>query len=202
MDVEMHGMRTALAAAAASILIVVLWGACGCGGSGSSGFDVSASEAQAIARAIDGGACVPFEGQTFCASGITADTDNFDHAAVVIQVPDELICEDSDVTARCAVSLDFTSEGLKRPNTFLAAISNSERGPWTQVSLTVTQDLAGPRKLLITLPVTTSRRRLIAAVMVFPSVPPDTVPRTGKHLADFGADLVYVSPRLQITIPH
>lgn len=204
MNVERRGIRARLAAA--SVLLVALWSVGGCGGSGSSGFDVSPlSESQSIAHAIDDQQCVAHEQQTFCASGVKAESGQFEGAAVTIDVPDKtVVCHDGTTTQECTASLEFTKEGFLTPNTLLAAVSESERGPWTQAPLSVSEDVSGPRIVTITVPATfarTNRKPLIAAVLVYVGVAPETVPQSAAHLADFGVDLVYVSPRLELVIP-
>ena len=207
MSVDMRGMRAGLAAAA--VLLGVLWGVAGCGGSGSSGFDVSPlSESQAIARAIDSDECVVRDTQTYCASGVETPDDDFEGASVIIEEPAApLVCDGrTDPTEECVADLEFTTEGFVTPNSLLAAVAESERGPWTIVPLTVTEeDLTGPRTVTISVPATsedTARKPLIAAVLVYAGVAPDDMPRTAHELADFDADVVYVSERLEIVVPR
>ncbi len=204
MNVEMRGIRTG---AAASVLLAILWSMTGCGGSGSSGFDISqASEAQVIARAIDRGECVGFEQQTFCASGAEVRTDDFQGASVIIEEPSSaLVCDGRVSGQKCTASLEFTTVGFSTPNSLLATVSESESGPWTLVPLTVSEDVTGPRRVSITVPArsdATSPMPLIAAVLVYVGPVPDATLATGAHLTDFGADVAYVSSRLEIVIPR
>jgi hypothetical protein len=207
MSVEMRGMRAGLAAA--SVLLGIRWSLAGCGGSGSSGFDVSPlSESQAIARAIDSDECVVRDQQTYCASGVETPDEDFEGASVIIDEPTTpLVCDGrTDPTQECVAELEFTTEGFMTPNSLLAAVAETERGPWTIVPLTVTEeDLTGPRTVTISVPATsedTPRKPVIAAVLVYAGVPPEDMPRTAHELADFGVDLVYVSERLEIVVPR
>ena len=146
------------------------------------------------------------EDQIFCASGIEADRGDFEGANVTIQAPQEpLVCNGESTTERCVASLDFTTEGFVSPNGLLAAVSESEAGPWTLAPLTVSDDLTGPRTVTISVPGETDdaeRTPLIAAVLVYSGAPPVDVPQTAAQLADFGVELVYVSPRLEVVITH
>jgi hypothetical protein len=207
MNVEIR--RTRAQQIATTLLVAAtLWTLTGCGGSGSSGFDISpGSEAAAIAQAIDDETCVPFDKRTICASGVVADSGDFQGALVDIATPDEpLVCTDGALTTDCAASLKFTTRGFTTPNTLLAAVSESERGPWRQVPLAVVDDdPTRPRTVSITVPGTTGdarRKPLIAAVLVYVGLAPETVPQNAAHLADFGVDLVYVSQRLEIVVPR
>jgi hypothetical protein len=205
MNVETRGMRTAVAMAGVTLVAAALWSMTGCGGSGSSGFDIS--EAQTIAHAIDDQDCIGFEQQTFCASGVTPDEGAFQGAAVIIEAPPEpLVCDDTEAPDQpCTASLDFVTVGFRVPNSLLAAVAESEMGPWTQVPLTVTEeDPTGPRTVTITVPGTHAQRSkpLIAAVLVYEGEAPGSVPRKAQHLRDFGVDLVYVSPRLEVVVPR
>jgi hypothetical protein len=205
MNVDMRALRTGLIATHVSIVIAC--GIAGCGGSGSSGFDVSPlTESQAIAQAIDGGRCSEFQDRTFCASGVQAEDGAFPGAAVIIDKPElPLECRGPAATKQCTASLEFTTEGFTTPNTLLAAVSENENGPWQQVPLVVTDDPTGPRIVAIQVPATTTesdRKPLIAAVLVYVGLAPESVPQTAAHLSDFGVDLVYVSARLEIVIPR
>jgi hypothetical protein len=206
MNVDTRRMCTGLAAA--SMLIAALWSIAGCGGSGSSGFDVSplVSEDQAVARAIDRQQCVAFELQTFCGSGVEPEVGKFQGASITIQAPeDPLVCDGRNTSKQCTASLQFTTEGFNIPNSLLAAVSESEHGPWMLAPLTVNEDLTGPRVVSITVPGSTdapSPTPVIAAVLVYVGTAPETVPQTAERLADFGVDLVYVSPRLEIVVPR
>lgn len=199
---------TRIIPAALGALLAMLCAVGGCGGSGSSGFDVSPlTESQAIATAIDNQQCVRRQDQVFCASGVEADRGDFEGANVKIQTPQEpLICDgESKTTERCVASLDFTTEGFESPNGLLAAVSESEAGPWTLAPLTVSEDVTGPRTVTISVPAETDdaeRKPLIAAVLVYSGAPPADVPQTAAQLADFGTELVYVSPRLEVVIPR
>ncbi len=207
MSVDTRRFRTGLVAA--SILIAALWSLAGCGGSGSSGFDVSplVSEDQAIARAVDQQRCVAFQLQTFCASGVEPEAGQFQGASVTIQQqPDDpLVCDGREVSKECTASLQFTTEGFNIPNSLLAAVAESEHGPWKLAPLTVTEDVTGPRVVSITVPGDAdapSPTPVIAAVLVYVGTAPETVPQTAEQLAGFGVDLVYVSPRLEIIVPR
>lgn len=206
MKVEIRRMRTGLIAT--GMLLAALWGIAGCGGSGSSGFDVSPlTEEQAVARAIDRGECVPFQDQIFCASGVQPDAGTFQGASVTIQhAPDDpLVCDGRNLSKECTASLQFTTAGFNTPNSLLAAVAESERGPWRLTQLTVSEDVTGPRVVSIAVPGASdapSPTPVIAAVLIYVGNAPETVPQTAVHLADFGVDLVYVSPRLQIVVPR
>ena len=205
MDLEMPRRRTRLAVGA--VLIAALCAVAGCaGGSGSSGFDVSPlTESQAISEAIDGQQCVAFENHTYCASGVEADTGTFQGAAVIIDTPPEpLVCDGAASPEACTASLAFHTEGFIIQNSLLAAVSDSERGPWRLAPLTVADDVTGPRRVTITVPGEPDAEHatpVIAAVLVY-AIPPEDVPPTSAHLADFGADAFYVSPRLEIVVPR
>jgi len=204
MNVDMRAIRAKLATA--TLLIAACWGIAGCGGSGSSGFDAVSSVSQAIARAIDDDACVGFERQTFCASGIETDTAEFEGASVVIKAPDTpLLCDEPTLGVACAASLDFTTEGFMSVNSLLAAVSESEEGPWTLVPLEATDEALGPRRVTILVPGqldATTPSPFIAAVLVYAGVPPEMIPETAPRLADFGVELVYVSRRLELVLPR
>lgn len=204
MTSEMRRIRTGLIAA--SLLAAMLCGLAGCGGSGSSGFDAIPSEARTIQHVIDTGDCADFDGQTFCASGATA-TGTFKGALVKIEDhPEPLVCNDMTIAEKCTVPLAFTTEGFDHPTSLLAAVAESENGPWTIVNLAVDETLAdGPRTVEIDVPArtdTTAPTPLIAAVMVFDGAAPTDLPAVSPRLADFGVDLVYVSPRLQVLVPR
>ncbi len=205
MTSDMRRIRTGLIAA--SLLAAMLCSVAGCGGSGSSGFDVVPSEARTIQHVIDAGDCSDFDGQTFCASGATA-TGMFKGALVKIEDhPEPLVCDHlGAIDEKCTVPLAFTTEGFDRPSSLLAAVSETENGPWTLVNLTIDESVAdGPRTVSIDVPArtdTTAPTQLIAAVMVFRGAPPTDVPAVTPQLSDFGVDLVYVSPRLQVVVPR
>jgi hypothetical protein len=204
MTTEMRRIRTGLIAAA--VLAVLACSLAGCGGSGSSGFDAIPSEARAIEHVIDAGDCADFDGQTFCASGAKA-TGPFKGALVKIEDhPDPLVCDDVAIAEKCTAPLAFTTEGFDHPTSLLVAVSESENGPWTVANVTVDDAVAdGPRTVSIDVPArtdTTAPTPLIAAVMVFDGAAPTDLPAITPRLSDFGVDLVYVSPRLQIVVPR
>ena len=203
MNIEMPRIRTGLIAAS---LLAALLGLAGCGGSGSSGFDVVPSEARAIGHVIDAGDCTDFEGQTFCASGVEA-TGPFEGALVKIQPKQEpLVCEGVAISEKCTAPLAFTTEGFNEPTSLLAAVSESEAGPWQLAAVTVTEHVAGsPLTVSIAVPGRTdvsAPTPLIAAVLVYGGAPPENLPPISPRLADFGVDLVYVSQRLEIVVPR
>jgi hypothetical protein len=202
MTIEMRRIRTGLMAA--SVLAALLFA--GCGGSGSSGFDAIPSEARAIEHVIDTGDCADFDGQTFCASGAKA-TGPFKGALVKIQEhPDPLVCDAVAIAEKCTVPLAFTTEGFAHPTSVLAAVSENENGPWTLANVAVEESVAdGPRSVSIDVPArtdSTAPTPLIAAVMVFDGAAPKDLPAVSPRLSDFGVDLVYVSPRLEIVVPR
>jgi hypothetical protein len=204
MNSDMRRLRTGLVAA--SLLAALVVGLAGCGGSGSSGFDAVASESRAIQHVIDAGDCTAFGAQTFCASGATAPGP-FEGALVKIQPPDDtLVCEGSPIAEKCTAPLAFTTEGFSEPTSLLAAVSESEAGPWTLAAVEITEHVdGGPRTVSIAVPArtdTTEPTPLIAAVLVYEGTPPENLPTTAAHLADFGVDLVYVSQRLEIVVPR
>jgi hypothetical protein len=193
---------------AASLLAALLLGLAGCGGSGSSGFDAVASEAHAIQHVIDAGDCTDFDAQTFCASGATA-TGPFKGALVKIEPQEEpLVCEGLPIAEKCTAPLAFTTEGFDQPTSLLAAVSETESGPWTLVPLEVSEHvdgINGERTVSIQVPGRTDASEptpLIAAVLVYDGTPPDDLPPMATHLADFAVDLVYVSQRLEIVVPR
>ena len=202
MNIEMPRIRTGLIAA--SVLAALLLA--GCGGSGSSGFDVIPSEARAIGHVIDAGDCTDFEGQTFCASGVEA-TGPFEGALVKIQPKQEpLVCEGVAISKKCTAPLAFTTEGFNEPTSLLAAVSESEAGPWQLAAVTVMEHVAGsPLTVSIAVPGRTDASAptpLIAAVLVYGGAPPKNLPPISPRLADFGVDLVYISQRLEIVVPR
>ena len=155
MTSDMRRIRTGLIAA--SLLAAMLCSVAGCGGSGSSGFDVVPSEARTIQHVIDAGDCSDFDGQTFCASGATA-TGMFKGALVKIEDhPEPLVCDHlGAIDEKCTVPLAFTTEGFDQPSSLLAAVSETENGPWTLVNLTIDESVAdGPRTVSIDLPART-----------------------------------------------
>jgi len=204
MSVDRRTKRTR--AAAAMALLTFVWSVAGCGGSGSSGFDVSQlSESATIARAIDTGECVDFNAKAYCASGAEAKTPVLQGAAVIIQEPSSpLECDGHKTNDQCTASLEFATVGFEKPSSFLAAVSDSEKGPWTLVPLTVSEDVTAPRTVSITVPASPAAppAHVIAAVLVYVDRVPDGLPQTSAQLADFGADLMYVSSRLKIVVPQ
>ncbi len=190
----------------AAMLCIALAAACGCGGSGSSGFDAVASEARVIQHVIDAGDCSGLDGQTFCASGVAAPGP-FEGALVKIEPQqDPLVCEGSPIDEKCTAPLAFTTEGFSQPTSLLAAVSESEDGPWQLAAVTVeTHPDGGPRTVSIAVPGRTDSAEptpLIAAVLVYEGTPPENLPQLSQHLADFQVDLVYVSQRLEIVVPR
>jgi hypothetical protein len=193
---------------AASLLAALLLSLVGCGGSGSSGFDAVATEAHAIQHVIDAGDCTDFDAQTFCASGATA-TGPFQGALVKIEPQEEpLVCEGLPIAEKCTAPLAFTTEGFDQPTSLLAAVSQTEEGPWTIAALEVSEhvdEVGGPRTVSIQVPGRTNASEptpLIAAVLVYRGTPPENLPPTATRLAEFGVDLVYVSQRLEIVVPR
>ncbi len=204
MNIDMPRIRTGLMVA--SLLAAIVVGLAGCGGSGSSGFDAIPSEARAVEHVIDAGDCTTFEGQTFCASGVEA-TGPFEGALVKIQPQQEpLVCEGVPISEKCTAPLAFTTEGFTEPTSLLAAVSETESGPWKLAAVTVEEHVdGGPRTVSIAVPGQTDASEptpLIAAVLVYSGAPPEHLPATSARLADFGVDLVYVSQRLEIVVPR
>ena len=203
MTIDMRRIRTGWMSA--GVLVALLCGLAGCGGSGSSGFDVVPSEAQAIGHVIDSGDCTEVGAQTFCASGAQS-TGAFAGALVKIapqQAP--LVCDDVPISEKCTASLAFTTEGFEQPTSLFAAVSETEDGPWNVVPVTVTEHVGGPSVVSIDVPGRTdvmAPTPVIAAVLVFDGDAPVELPPTAAHLADFGVELVYVSQRLEIIVPH
>jgi hypothetical protein len=199
-------LRNALLAA--SLLVASALAFAGCGGSGSSGFDAVGSEALAVQHVIDAGDCTQFGGQTICASGVEAPGGPFRGALVKIQPQnDPLVCEGVPISEKCTAPLAFTAEGLPGPTSLLAAVSETEVGPWTLAQVTVTEhvDGDGARTVSIAVPGRTDATEptpLIAAVLVYQGTPPDNLPALAHHLSEFGVDLVYVSARLEIVVPR
>ena len=206
MNVGMPRMRIGFLAA--SLLLAASWSLPGCGGSGSSGFDVApvTAEPQAITRAFDRGECVDLEQQTFCASGVEARTAEFTSALVIIEEPSSpLVCNGPDGTQTCTASLEFATAGFTTPTSLLAAVSETEKGPWTLVPLTVDDDVTAPRTVSITVPGDSGAatpKPVIVAVLVYAGAAPASVPPISAHLADFGSDVIYVSSRLTIAVPR
>lgn len=204
MNSETPRVRHVLIAATLSVALAAV---CGCGGSGSSGFDAVASEAAAIQHVIDSGDCAALGQQTFCASGVEAPGP-FAGALVKIAAPvgTPLVCEGTPISEKCTAPLAFTTEGFDHPTSLLAAVAESEEGPWRLAAVTVENqgDGAG-RTVSIAVPArtnTTQPTPLIAAVLVYAGTPPEDLPPLGAHLADFDVDLVYVSQRLEIVVPR
>jgi hypothetical protein len=110
------------------------------------------------------------------------------------------------VSEKCTASLAFTTEGFTAPTSVLAAVSESEAGPWQLAAVTVDDRVDGsPRTVSIAVPGrtdTTTPTPLIAAVLVYEGVPPADLPVVSPRLADLGVDLVFVSPRLEIVVPR
>ncbi len=204
MNLELRRLCTRLAAV--STVVALVYGVTGCGGSGSSGFDVSPlTEPQAIARAIDTNDCVVVDDETICASGVEPDAGTFRGATVTIEPSGEpVVCEAATPSKDCTASLEFRTEGFTSPNSLVAAVAETERGPWVRVPVTVSEDVTGPRTVSITVPARDQGRRkkpILAAVVVYAGPPPESVPAASEHLDAFGGDLVYVSQRFEITIP-
>jgi len=205
MNTELRRLRTALTTA--SLLAAIVIGLAGCGGSGSSGFDAIASEATTVQHVIDAGDCTDFEGQTFCASGVQA-TGMFEGALVKIQpLLEPLVCEGVPISEKCTAPLAFTTEGFSTPTSLLAAVSETEAGPWKLAAVEIEEhaDGVGPQTVSIAVPGRTDASEptpLIAAVLVYEGTPPDDLPASAAQLSDFGVDLVYVSPRLEIVVPR
>lgn len=204
MNSDMGRLRTGLLTA--SVLAAMVVCLAGCGGSGSSGFDAVASEAHAIQHVIDAGDCTVFEAQTICASGVEAPGP-FAGALVKIQPSDEpLVCEDASTDEKCTAPLAFTTEGFTEPSSLLAAVSESENGPWRLAAVTVEEHVdGGPRTVSIAVPApanSTQPTPLIAAVLVYNGTPPDNLPDASDTLSGYGVDLVYVSQRLEIVVPR
>jgi hypothetical protein len=205
MNTELRRLRTTLMTA--SLLAAIVIGLAGCGGSGSSGFDAIASEATTVQHVIDAGDCTDFEGQTFCASGVEA-TGMFEGALVKIQpLQEPLVCEGLPISEKCTAPLAFTTEGFSKPTSLLAAVSETEAGPWKLAAVEIEEhaDGVGPQTVSIAVPGRTDASEptpLIAAVLVYEGTPPDDLPVSAAQLSDFGVDLVYVSQRLEIVVPR
>jgi hypothetical protein len=204
MTIDMRRLGTGLIAA--SVLAVMLVGLTGCGGSGSSGFDAVASEATAVQHVIDAGDCTDFGSQTFCASGVSAPGP---FAGALVKIQDQeapLVCEGSMIAEKCTAPLAFTTEGFTEPSSLLAAVSESESGPWTLAAIEITETVAdGPRTVSIAVPGDTEAKvptPLIAAVLVYHGAVPENLPLVSQQLADFQGDLVYLSQRLEIVVPR
>jgi hypothetical protein len=203
MNSETSRLRNGLLAA--SLLAALMVGLAGCGGSGSSGFDAVASEARVLQHVIDASDCTEFEGRTYCASGVSAPG-RFEGGLVEIQPQEEpLMCEGL-VSEKCTASLAFTVEGFTEPTSLLAAVSESENGPWQLAAVSVEKSVDGQtRTVSIAVPGRTDATEptpLIAVVLVYEGEPPQDPPVISPHLADFGVDLAYVSDRLEIVVPR
>jgi len=210
MSLDTPRLRTRLILA--SLLAAALCGLAGCGGSGSSGFDAVPSESQAIEQAIDADTCTSFQGKSFCASGVKA-TGTFRGALIKIQDPQTpLTCAARPISEKCTVPLAFTTEGFNQPTSLLAAVAETEAGPWQLTQVTVT-DVPGEanspqdgRIVSIAVPgqpQASEPTPVIAAVLVFAGDVPGDLPPIAEHLDDFaGVDLVYVSQRLQVFVPR
>lgn len=210
MAIDMNGERHTFLSrvSATGLILALLWSVSGCGGSGSSGFDIipANSEAAAIADAIDGQQCVEFDRQTFCASGVPTDKPRFQGASVMIETPDgagPLVCDPHVSGESCTASLNVKAEGFTIINSTLAAVSESESGPWALVPISVSEEIDGPDVVTITIPARPEGSTpLIAAVLVYRGVlRRETVPETAESLADFGVELAYVSQRLEVVVP-
>ena len=132
----------------------------------------------------------------------------FEGALVKIQqsADSPLICTGSQFAEQCTAPLAFTTEGFDEPSSLLAAVSETEAGPWTLAAVEVTESVeGGPRTVSIAVPGDTGDRepsQLIAAVLVYDGSPPENLPLVSAQLADFGVDLVYISQRLVIVVPR
>lgn len=205
MNSETPRLRNAVIAA--TLFFALATAVAGCGGSGSSGFDAVASESTAIQHVIDTGDCTMLDGQTYCASGVEAPSP-FAGALVKIAAPQDhpLVCEGLPIAEKCTAPLAFTTEGFDQPTSLLAAVSESENGPWQLAAVTVQKQVDGDRRTVsIAVPARTDSAEptpLIAAVLVYEGTPPEDLPPTSPHLSDFGVDLVYVSQRLEIVVPR
>jgi len=117
-----------------------------------------------------------------------------------------LICDEVSTTNKCTAPLAFTTEGFNEPSSLLAAVSESENGPWRLAPVTVEEHVdGGPRTVSIAVPApanSTEPTPLIAAVLVYNGTPPENLPETSSTLAGYGVDLVYVSQRLEIVVPR
>jgi hypothetical protein len=119
--------------------------------------------------------------------------------------PEPLVCDDVVISEKCTVPLAFTTEGFDHPSSLLAAVSENENGPWTLANIAIDETVAEPRSVSIDVPARTDATAptpLIAVVMVFEGEAPKDLPAISPRLSDFGVDLVYVSPRLQIVVPR
>lgn len=204
MNTETPRVRHVLIAATLAVALAAL---CGCGGSGSSGFDAVASEATAIQHVIDSGDCTGLGSQTFCASGVEAPSP-FAGALVKIAAPADapLVCEGTPISEKCTVPLAFTTRGFTAPTSLMAAVAESESGPWQLAAVAVEDHVEdGSRTVSIAVPARTDSTEptpVIAAVLVYQGAAPEALPPRSEHLADFGVDLVYVSQRLEIVVPR
>src|SRR5204862_460022 len=113
--------------------------------------------------------------------------------------PDQqLVCEGMPIAEKCTAPLAFTTEGFTEPTSLLAAVAESENGPWQLAPVTITEHVdGGPRTVSIAVPGQTDETEptpLIAAVLVYSGPPPEDLPLTSPTLSGFdGVDLVYVS---------
>ncbi len=205
MTSDMRRLRNGLIAA--SLLAVIAVGLAGCGGSGSSGFDAVASEALAVQHVIEAGDCTRFGAQTFCASGVEAPGP-FEGALVKIQQRSRpLVCEGLPIAEKCTAPLPFTTEGFSEPSSLLAAVAESENGPWRLAAVTTVDEHVDGEQQTVSIAVPgqtdeTEPTPLIAVVLVYRGTAPEELPATASQLADFGVDLVYVSQRLEIVVPR
>jgi hypothetical protein len=188
----------------AAILAAAALTLAACGGSGSSGFDAApASETEAIARARDAGVCLDFEGTTFCGPGAEAALGGGAAARLVIEADTgDLVCAARPGDGGCEVSLAFVPEGFPPETVFLAALAADESGPW-RLAETRPPAIGAPGDgaagdVLISLPEPGGTEPLQVAVLVYLRPPPTDLPVEGGRLGRFGADLVYLSPRLTV----
>jgi len=193
---------------AASLLVASAIALAGGGGSGASGFDAVASESLAVQHVIDAGDCTKFGDETLCASGVEAPGGPFHGGLVKIQPQDQpLVCEGVPISEKCTAPLEFTTEGFSVPTSLLAAVSETEAGPWKLAAVTISDHVDGDGARTVSIEVpgrtdATAPTPLIAAVLVYQGPPPENLPALAHHLSEFGVDLVYVSERLEIVVPR
>lgn len=191
--------------------VVLLLGTCvlaACGGSGSSGFDgePAGSEPEAITRAVDEGSCVEFAASTYCGSGASFEVQTGPASVTIDEPLTPVVCTEVPAETECMASLGFTTEGFPAGTNYLVASADSVDGPWS-----ISADMPPPssggapedKEAEVQLPTSGGSSPpptpLIVAVLVYLDAPPQEAASESPLLADFAADVVYVSRALDVT---
>jgi hypothetical protein len=177
-----------------------------CGGSGSSGFDGELnSEADAIERATSEGTCVEFEGTTYCGSGapwtLGDDTVAVDFDEASGPVPCTRLPDDSG----CTTAVGFQPSGFPETTVLLGAWAESASGPWTLsvIDQTPAGESGEDGDVVVVLPGAggDNAPAIVIAVLVYFDGMPEDVADVAPTLAEFGPDVVYLSPQVEVAAP-